>query len=445
MKLSTTLPVVLLPALAFAHADDIHPAHRRHSARSGSGGYGKRAPALLDDLTGLLIGDSGSTSHAASSTSTASSAGASSSSVHSSVASTSAAAMTTSQNEETSTSVASSLPSTSSTPSTSTSTTKTAVSSSTAGPSVNESSTVSSSGSTSTTPSSSSTVQSLGPSVASTTSSTAAESNVLSSASGSVHYTTNAAGQTQLVTVVLTQSAVDATESAHAATSSATSTSAAKGSKFPTGGIIGICVGVGAAILALIALAVWRMKRRGHDEDEAIRWPELNRHGDSDAHHALPARETGQHGFETNPLQRSLSSSSEFQYADYPIASHPDYDLPQHSPVPMALNGSSFGASSSLEDDYALSEKYHPTSPHAPSHDDHDDYTSLPPPVQPQASVGLGMGGAMFGHTTTPVNEEDPYGGVQMTQLSHGVSYHDMTSPEYSHQPMPNPHDYRFE
>lgn len=61
MKLSTTLPVVLLPALAFAHADDIHPAHRRHSVRSGSGGYGKRAPALLDDLTGLLIGDSGST------------------------------------------------------------------------------------------------------------------------------------------------------------------------------------------------------------------------------------------------------------------------------------------------------------------------------------------------------------------------------------------------
>ncbi|KIR33321.1 hypothetical protein I352_04088 [Cryptococcus deuterogattii MMRL2647] len=445
MKLSTTLPLVFFPTLAFAHADGIHPAYRRHSARSGSGGYGKRAPALLDDLTGLLIGDSGSTSPAASSTSTTSSAGASSTSIHSSVASTSAAATTTSQNEETSTSVASSLPSTSSTSSSSTPTTTTMVSSSTAGPSVNEtSSTVSSSGSTSTTPSSSSTEQSLS-SVGSTTPSTAAESTVLSSASASVHYTTNAAGQTQLVTVVLTQSVVDATESAHAATASATSTSAAKESKFPTGGIIGICVGVGAAILALIALAVWRMKRRGRNEDEAIRWPELNRHGDSDAHHALPARETGQHGFETNPLQRSLSSSSELHYADYPISSHPDYDLPQHSPVPMALNGSSFGASSSLEDDYALSEKYPPTSPHAPSHDDHDNYTSLPPPVQPQASVGLGMGGAMFGHTTTPEKEEDPYGGVQMTQLSHGVTYQDTTSPEYGHQSMPNPHDYRFE
>lgn len=61
MKLSTTLPLVLFPALTFAHAEGIHPSHRRHSARSGSGGYGKRAPALLDDLTGLLIGDSGST------------------------------------------------------------------------------------------------------------------------------------------------------------------------------------------------------------------------------------------------------------------------------------------------------------------------------------------------------------------------------------------------
>lgn len=44
------------------------------------------------------------------------------------------------------------------------------------------------------------------------------------------------------------------------------------------------------------------MKKRSGDEDEAIRWPELNRHGDSDAHHALPARQTGQHGIETSPL-----------------------------------------------------------------------------------------------------------------------------------------------
>jgi hypothetical protein len=30
--------------------------------------------------------------------------------------------------------------------------------------------------------------------------------------------------------------------------------------------------------------------------------PELNRHGDSDAHHALPAVQTGKHGIETSPL-----------------------------------------------------------------------------------------------------------------------------------------------
>ncbi|OWT38120.1 hypothetical protein C362_03985 [Cryptococcus neoformans Bt1] len=444
MRLSTTLPLILFPTLTLAHVDRIHPAHRRHLARSGSGGYGKRAPALLDDLSGLFDGDSGNTSSAASSTSTTSSAAASSSSSQSSVAHSSTAVTTTSRDEATTTSMASSLPSTSSASPTSIATTSTEVSSSTADPSVNAtSSEVSSSDSTSTT-SSSSTEHSLSPSVTSTTSSVAADSTVPLSTSASVQYTTNAAGQTQLVTVILTQSADDATRSADAATASSTSTAAAQkeGSKFPTGAIIGICVGVGTAILALIALAVWRMKRRSGDEDEAIRWPELNRHGDSDAHHALPARETGQHGFETNPLERSLSSSSELQYADYPVASHPDYDLPQHSPMPMALNGSSFGASSSLEDDYALSEKYPPPSPHPPSHDEHDNYTSLPPPVQSQASVGLGMGGAIFGHATTP-EEEDPYGGVQMTQLGQGVTYQGMTSPEYGHQPMPNPHDYR--
>jgi hypothetical protein len=37
------------------------------------------------------------------------------------------------------------------------------------------------------------------------------------------------------------------------------------------------------------------------------RRPELNRHGDATTHHALPARQTGQHGFETNPL---VSASS---------------------------------------------------------------------------------------------------------------------------------------
>jgi hypothetical protein len=36
--------------------------------------------------------------------------------------------------------------------------------------------------------------------------------------------------------------------------------------------------------------------------------PELNKHGDSEAHHPLPARPTGGHGFETNALVRLIPS-----------------------------------------------------------------------------------------------------------------------------------------
>lgn len=87
-----------------------------------------------------------------------------------------------------------------------------------------------------------------------------------------------------------------------AAASASTSAPSSDGPAIPIGAIIGISVAVGVVILGLIGCAVWRMKRRNGDEDEAIRWPELNRHGDSDAHHALPARATGKHGIETDPL-----------------------------------------------------------------------------------------------------------------------------------------------
>lgn len=35
--------------------------------------------------------------------------------------------------------------------------------------------------------------------------------------------------------------------------------------------------------------------------------PELNRHGDSDAHHALPAVQTGKHGIDDNGLVSPMS------------------------------------------------------------------------------------------------------------------------------------------
>jgi hypothetical protein len=60
--------------------------------------------------------------------------------------------------------------------------------------------------------------------------------------------------------------------SVSAAAASSTSTTPPSGSPISTGAIIGISVGVGAVVIGLIALAIWRMKRRGQDLDEAIRW-----------------------------------------------------------------------------------------------------------------------------------------------------------------------------
>ena len=114
----------------------------------------------------------------------------------------------------------------------------------------------------------------------------------------------DAAGKT--VTQVVTVPVSPTPTSSSSQTSSAATNDDKKedGPAIGTGAIIGIAVGVGAVVFGLIGMAIWRMKRRGGDEDEAIRWPELNRHGDSDAHHALPARQTGQHGIETSPLVR---------------------------------------------------------------------------------------------------------------------------------------------
>ena len=38
------------------------------------------------------------------------------------------------------------------------------------------------------------------------------------------------------------------------------------------GAIIGIAVAAGLVVISLVGCAVWRMKRRHGDEDEAIRW-----------------------------------------------------------------------------------------------------------------------------------------------------------------------------
>ena len=83
----------------------------------------------------------------------------------------------------------------------------------------------------------------------------------------------------------------------------------------------------------------------------------------------------------------------------------------------MALNGSNFGAASSLEDfDEKLSHAL--PSPHSPpEYDDHEDYSSLPPPVQMQMQATAAGGGYESG-------SDDVHAGVlPMAQTSGHVSY----------------------
>lgn len=221
-------------------------------------------------------------------------------------------------------------------------------------------------------------------------------------------------GRVVIVTAYYTPSAMSTLSSPAGASSSPAPTS--EGPSLPVGAIIGISVAVGVVILSLIGCAVWRMKRRAGDEDEAIRWPELNRHGDSDAHHALPARATGKHGIETDALvslslilslnladekERTMSNSSEVYMSQAAHARPPS--------MPMALNGSSFGAASALDYNYAEKDlspnpsppvshahttefdygypSYHPSDqPQQNTHDayDVDDYANLPPPLATQ-------------------------------------------------------------
>ncbi|KAF9223712.1 hypothetical protein BS17DRAFT_704871 [Gyrodon lividus] len=65
-----------------------------------------------------------------------------------------------------------------------------------------------------------------------------------------------------------------------------------------TGSIIGLSVAGGVAAIGIILFFVWKFTRKrfaDFDDNEAIKWPELNVHGNDV--HALPATSTGRAGF----------------------------------------------------------------------------------------------------------------------------------------------------
>jgi hypothetical protein len=83
----------------------------------------------------------------------------------------------------------------------------------------------------------------------------------------------DAGGETVVVTVMqsIETERVSHTE-APAASSAAPTKKEDDGLAIPLGAIIGISVGAGVVVLALIGLAIWRMKKRNVDDDDAIRW-----------------------------------------------------------------------------------------------------------------------------------------------------------------------------
>ncbi|KAF8843706.1 hypothetical protein BDN67DRAFT_963875 [Paxillus ammoniavirescens] len=104
--------------------------------------------------------------------------------------------------------------------------------------------------------------------------------------------TTDASGQ--VITSVVTVPNATSSSAVPSHTDSSSSDSGGLG----TGSIIGLSVAGGVAAIAIILFFVWKFTRKrfaDFDDNEAIKWPELNAHGNDV--HALPANSTGRAGF----------------------------------------------------------------------------------------------------------------------------------------------------
>ncbi|KAG2341842.1 hypothetical protein BDR05DRAFT_964909 [Suillus weaverae] len=111
--------------------------------------------------------------------------------------------------------------------------------------------------------------------------------------STSLQVTTNSAGQEVTSTLVVT-----AAPTASPSSTQSSSASSGSSSGLGTGSIIGLSVAGGVAVIGIISFFIWKFTRKrftDFDDNEAIKWPELNTHG-SDTH-ALPTKSTGRSGF----------------------------------------------------------------------------------------------------------------------------------------------------
>lgn len=171
-----------------------------------------------------------------------------------------------------------------------------------------------------------------------------------------------------------------------------------------TGAIAGIAVGAAAVLAILAGVLFWLLRRGRHDEDEAIRWPELNRHGDASVVHALPV---SQHG--VNDRRMSLGSDLD----------GPSYQTDESAGGPAVAPSNYHGSNAHYSDEQHFNDGYeyeHNAAGHgafrqtSPSYGEHDDYTNLPPAVQPQPSPVHGVQGYEWDADTYP---HDQYPSMQ--------------------------------
>ncbi|KAJ6507765.1 hypothetical protein C8R47DRAFT_1208802 [Mycena vitilis] len=167
---------------------------------------------------------------------------------------------------------------------------------------------------------------------------------------------TDSAGDAVTVDVTVTNTpAVSGSSSSASSSATSGASDGGGGSTLSTGGIIGLAVAGGTALVCLIGFFVWKFTRKrgaDFDDSENIKWPELNAHNnDGGDSHAMPVHNTGRAGFsDADDLSRAPSvntfnaSSVDFHgedpYAVPPLPHlNPGLNQPYHDDPVAAAGG----------------------------------------------------------------------------------------------------------
>ncbi|KAI0044176.1 hypothetical protein FA95DRAFT_1562543 [Auriscalpium vulgare] len=105
-------------------------------------------------------------------------------------------------------------------------------------------------------------------------------------------------------TIVTSDAPTSSSSTSASPTSAADNNNSGNNSGISTSTIIGLSVAGGVAVLVIIAFFVWKFTRKRFsdlDDNEAIKWPELNTHGGEPTGVPLPVNRTGGAGFDTGP------------------------------------------------------------------------------------------------------------------------------------------------